>query len=159
MLHVISFTFFERFYIYLHSLITGEQLKGLAQDRLDEAKLMYQNNFYQGAYYLAGYAAEFALKALICKRLGVEVFIGGAGLAEVAKALQTHHLPTLMVFSGLFLALQEEKINNETLFKAWSKVSEWTEQRRYMPLECSQQTVSNFINATEKVMQWILNNY
>jgi hypothetical protein len=140
-------------------LIRGEQLKQLAHYRLDEARLLYTNDYYQGAYYLAGYAAEFSLKALICKRLGVEVFVGGSGLAEVSKALHTHHLPTLLVFAGLFPTLQDEKINNENLFKDWSKVSEWNEQRRYEPLECSQQTVNNFINATERVMQWILRHY
>ena len=140
-------------------MIRGEQLKQLAHYRLDEARLFYTNDYYQGAYYLAGYAAEFSLKALICKRLGVEVFVGGSGLAEVSKALHTHHLPTLLVFAGLFPTLQDEKINNENLFKDWSKVSEWNEQRRYEPLECSQQTVNNFINATERVMQWILRHY
>ena len=97
------------------------------------------------------------LKALVCKRLGVEVFIGG--FTDVAKALHTHHLPTLLVFAGLFPALQAEKIDDGDLFKDWSKVSEWNEQRRYEPLVCSQQTVINFINASERVMQWILKYY
>lgn len=140
-------------------MIKGEQLKELAQHRLDEAQLLYKHGYHQGAYYLAGYAVEFTLKALICKRLGIEVFVGGSGLGEVTKALHTHHLPTLLVFTGLFSKLQDEKINNENLFKDWSKVSEWNEQRRYEPLECSQQTVINFINATERVMQWILKHY
>jgi AbiV family abortive infection protein len=141
-------------------LITGEQLKELAHQRLAEAQLLYENGFYQGAYYLGGYAVEFALKALICKRLGFEVFGSRqAGLTDVSKALQVHHLPTLLAFAGLFPMLEEEKNNNEAFFKAWSKVSEWSEQRRYSPLECSPQTVINFINATENVMLWIFRNY
>lgn len=140
-------------------LIQGAQLKELAQHRLDEARLLNKNGYHQGAYYLAGYAVEFALKAVICKRLGVEVFAGGSNLAEVTKALHTHHLPTLLVFAGLFSSLQNEKNSNENLFKDWSKVSEWNEQRRYEPLTCSQLTVVNSINATERVMQWILKHY
>lgn len=92
-------------------MITGEQLKELAHHRLDEARLLYENEFYQGAYYLGGYAVEFALKALICKRLGFEVFGSRqAGLIDVSKALQIHHLPTLLAFAGLFPILEEEKI-------------------------------------------------
>lgn len=141
------------------SLIRGEQLKTLAEDRLNEAKLLCRNGYYQGAYYIAGYAVEFALKALICKRLGVEVFVGGPGMSEVTRSLQTHHLPTLLVFAVLFTDLQREKDINESLFKDWSKVAEWSEQRRYEPLSCSQQTVISFINASEHVMQWIFKHY
>lgn len=160
MLPTKSFTFFGcLFKITFYTLITGEQLKELAQHRLDESRLLYPGGYYQGAYYMAGYAVEFALKALICKRLGVEVFVKGHGFGQVSDALHTHHLPTLLVFAGLFPNLQDEKIANKNLFQDWSKVSEWTEQRRYEPLTCSQQTVINFINAVERIMQWILKHY
>ena len=39
----------------------GEQFKELAQYRLNEAYLLYANGYHQGAYYLAGYAAEFSV--------------------------------------------------------------------------------------------------
>lgn len=43
----------------------------MAEKRLEEAQLLYENKYYDAAYYLSGYAIEFALKAVICKRLNV----------------------------------------------------------------------------------------
>jgi len=40
-------------------------LQELAKLRLDEAKLLAREKRFSGAYYLAGYAIECALKALI----------------------------------------------------------------------------------------------
>lgn len=41
--------------------------KKLAVLRLKEAKVLLDNKCYEGAYYLAGYAVECALKACIAK--------------------------------------------------------------------------------------------
>ncbi|HLF84399.1 MAG TPA: HEPN domain-containing protein [Blastocatellia bacterium] len=43
-------------------------LKLLAVTRLREAKVLLANGEYSGAYYLAGYVVECALKACIAKR-------------------------------------------------------------------------------------------
>lgn len=130
----------------------------MAQQRLDEAKLLRANNFLQGAYYIAGYAVEFSLKALVCKRLGIEVFEGMSGMQDVSKALQTHNLGTLIVFAGLHQSLSVKKAE-QVFLTDWSRVSEWSEQRRYEPLTCNPLTVQNFINSTERVMAWILSHY
>jgi HEPN domain-containing protein len=42
-------------------------LQQLAELRITEAKVLLDNGFYAGAYYLAGYAVECALKACIAK--------------------------------------------------------------------------------------------
>lgn len=43
-------------------------LQNLAELRINEAKLLLDRGFYQGAYYVAGYAIECALKACIAKK-------------------------------------------------------------------------------------------
>jgi HEPN domain-containing protein len=43
-------------------------LQRLARIRIKEAKVLLENNCFDGAYYLAGYAVECALKACIAKQ-------------------------------------------------------------------------------------------
>lgn len=47
--------------------MTREDFQKLAILRLKEAKILYDNGCYAGAYYLAGYSIECALKACIAK--------------------------------------------------------------------------------------------
>ena len=42
-------------------------LQKLANLRIEEAKVLLDNGYYAGSYYLAGYAVECALKACIAK--------------------------------------------------------------------------------------------
>jgi len=37
--------------------------------RFEEAKILYKNKQYSGAYYLAGYAIELGMKACFCKKI------------------------------------------------------------------------------------------
>lgn len=48
-----------------------EEIKKLAFQRLKEAEILYKNEMYDGAFYLAGYSVELILKAKICERLGI----------------------------------------------------------------------------------------
>ena len=135
----------------------------MAKERLAEAELLYSNNFLQGAYYLAGYAVEFSLKSLICKRLGVEVFSQQKGGTNdwgstVAKALQIHELPALLVFAGIQPALKLA-LTEKSFFKDWSKVSEWDEQRRYQPIGSNKQVILEFIKSAKRIMEWVETHY
>ena len=48
--------------------MTRSDFQKLALVRLSEAKLLLRHRKYDGAYYLAGYAVECALKACLAKR-------------------------------------------------------------------------------------------
>lgn len=48
---------------------TRTEFRELADQRLDEAKALLDLGKWAGAFYLAGYAVELALKACIIKRL------------------------------------------------------------------------------------------
>ncbi len=135
----------------------------MAKDRLAEAELLCANDFLQGAYYLAGYAVEFSLKSLICKRLGVEVFYQPKGTlnpwsSTVAKALQIHELPALLVFAGIHPNLKTALLK-KSFFTDWSKVSEWDEQRRYQPIGSNKQIVIEFIKSAKRIMEWVETHY
>ena len=43
-------------------------LQALAQAKLDDAKLLFDNGRFSNAYYLAGYAVELGLKACIARQ-------------------------------------------------------------------------------------------
>ena len=49
--------------------MTRADLKNLSRLRINKAKLLLGNNKYSGAYYLAGYSIECALKACISRKI------------------------------------------------------------------------------------------
>jgi len=51
------------------SAISRDQLRLLAQEKIDDANLLFDHGRFSNAYYLYGYAVEFALKARIAKRI------------------------------------------------------------------------------------------
>ena len=49
--------------------MTRAEFQRLAEQRLVEAKVLLDEGHWDGAYYLAGYAVELALKACVIKML------------------------------------------------------------------------------------------
>jgi HEPN domain-containing protein len=54
---------------------TVQEIKDIAFERLQEAAILCDNEKYDGAFYLAGYAIELMLKAKICERFDVDTCI------------------------------------------------------------------------------------
>src|SRR6266496_3045339 len=99
----------------------------LARIRIREAKVLLDSGNYEGAYYLAGYAVECALKACIAKQTKRYDFPD----KRLANAIHTHNLTTLVEFAGLEADLR----NNAQMHKAfednWKVVKDWSETTRY----------------------------
>jgi HEPN domain-containing protein len=135
-------------------LATASELKMLAIERLTEAQLLCDNRFYTGAYYLSGYAIEFGLKAVICKKLAIEIFDKQVVSGNILKAFQIHDLTDLIILAGLNQQL-ETLISEDIVFsKNWSVVSAWNEQRRY-DFGCNSQTAQRFLVSVNKILIWI----
>jgi HEPN domain-containing protein len=49
--------------------VNRKDLQRLARTRLSEARVLLSAKKYDGAYYLAGYAIEFALKSCVAKQV------------------------------------------------------------------------------------------
>src|ERR1700761_174624 len=53
---------------FLHcTIMTRQLLIDLSRSRIKESKILFDNNEYNGSYYLAGYSVECALKACLSK--------------------------------------------------------------------------------------------
>jgi HEPN domain-containing protein len=104
---------------------TREQLKTLAQLRLREAEALFENGLYDGCAYMCGYVVEIALKAKICKTLGVEEYPD-----EFMKAFRTHDFDELKLLAGM----QDDPLAAADPFlENWSIVTRWEPEQRYEP--------------------------
>lgn len=136
------------------ALATSSDFRILALARQKETTALYENGFYDGAYYLSGYAVEFALKAAICKNLNMDIFVKNAVSGNVLKAFQIHDLPDLAVLAGLKQELAVLIDASSDFNRTWSLVSNWNEQRRYQS-GCNEETAKIFIDSVNIVMSWI----
>lgn len=98
----------------------------LAKLRVREAKLLLDNKFYEGAFYLAGYAVECALKACIAKQTKRFEFP-----PIDSKKFYTHKLGVLVDLAGLQSALEAEMTSVRAFRDNWAVVKDWKEDARY----------------------------
>ena len=80
-----------------------------------------------GAYYLAGYAVECAIKAGIAKATKRHDFPDKNRSAQS----YTHDLPTLLRLSGLQPAFDAATTDSPALAQNWAIVKNWRETCRY----------------------------
>jgi len=104
-----------------------QDLRELALLRLKEAQVLSANGCWSGAYYLAGYAMECALKACIAKATERYEF---PDLKRV-KSSYTHDLVELLRVADPKTLLRETMRSNRQLALNWAVVTEWSEQARY----------------------------
>src|SRR5215470_3829484 len=103
------------------------ELKGLSRTRLSEAVVLLEAGQYAGAYYLAGYAVECALKACIARKTRRYDFPD----RKRAQDSWTHDLTLLIQTAGLQLLLETEMRDDVKSGLNWSIVKERREISRY----------------------------
>lgn len=130
----------------------------LAIERLQEAECLIANGHFGGAYYIGGYAIELALKAVVCKKLDIEMFEKEAVPRHISKAFMIHNLLDLVFLAGLRNELMRACEKDGFLLDCWSLISNWSEQRRY-DLPCNAQTAKIFINSLKHVLRWLQLNW
>jgi hypothetical protein len=91
--------------------------------RIEEAGVLFKAKKYDGAYYLAGYAIECALKACIAKATRRHTFPD----KQFVNKCHTHNVEELVLHAGLKAALQADP----ALLLCWAVVKDWNEQSRY----------------------------
>lgn len=102
-------------------------LKALARTRLREAKALLASGHYSGAYYLAGYVVECALKACIAKETRRHDF------PDKKRTLDSwQHSPLKLVDAARLRTLLEAERRADPRFAAnWNVAEDWTEESRY----------------------------
>ena len=101
--------------------------RDLARVRLDEAGVLLAAGHYAGAYYLAGYAVECALKACIAKQTRAGDFPD----LDLARASYTHDLERLLSVAGLKDELKAALRSDSGFEIYWNVVSRWGAHSRY----------------------------
>lgn len=145
---------------------TPEIIRNLAALRLEEAQILVQNGKPDGAFYLAGYSVELALKAKVAERLGLPGLFDEqntnqqfAGLNELRRLVKTHNLTLLFVMSGLKAAFDQLRVTQAEFSTAASWLNDWNEGLRYRsPGAVTQMGVEHFISTLGEVtglLQWI----
>ena len=106
-----------------------------------------------GAYYLAGYAVECALKACICLKYAQYDWPEKKFVADS----HTHDLLDLVKMAGLASQKVTDATSDIAFSKNWQLVKDWSEQSRYKrySLVEAQMMFDAVDNNTNGVLSWI----
>lgn len=129
-------------------------LQQLALERIRDAAALLNAGQWSGAYYLAGYAVECALKACIAKMTNQFDFPD----KERAVKCYTHNIEELVRLAGLRSARDGDSKSNPLLEANWFIASDWDEQSRYeLWAEIDSRKLFNAVtDPTNGVMPWIM---
>lgn len=130
-----------------------DDLKELALIKLEDARVLLENERYDGAYYLCGYVVECGLKACIAKQTKQYDFPD----RNTVNQSWTHDLEKLVGTADLGSCLAEEMKKDKQFKQNWVVVKDWSEESRYQRL--GEQEARDLYSAiTDKeggVLQWI----
>jgi HEPN domain-containing protein len=128
-------------------------LQRLAGTRIREAKTLYKAGEYSGAYYLAGYAVECALKACIAKAVQRHDFPEKGHADKVF----THNLRDLLKLADLNDEMEAAKQASRNFAAGWDEAIKWSEASRYTIWTRNQAEVllDAILKRKDGVMPWI----
>lgn len=128
----------------------------LVDIRVKEAKILLDNQCFDGVYYLLGYAVECALKSCISKQFKEHDFPD----LQTVRDSYTHNLDKLLVVAGLKQNLYNQWQTMPKLRTNWLIVTTWSEQARYQH-NITEITAQDFYNAVTEtqtgVLSWLKN--
>jgi HEPN domain len=133
--------------------VDRRDLQELSKVRLKEARALLDLGFYDGAYYLAGYAVECALKACIAKDTRRHQFPE----KEKVNKSYSHVLLQLIKVAGLE-DVHHARVNGDPDFETnWDVVQSWSEESRYQrhSHESAQALLLAISDSRHGVMTWI----
>ena len=131
------------------------EFQKLSRLRVKEAKVLLDNRCYEGAFYLAGYAVECALKACIAKKTRRFEFP-----PRDSNKLYVHKLGALVELAGLQSALDAEMRRVKAFRDNWMVVKDWREDARYEAKIAKNQAEDLYAAITDdpnRVLSWLKN--
>ena len=127
----------------------------LTEIRMKEAKVLLDNKCYEGAYYLAGYAVECALKACIAKNTQLHDF---PPRWQMVRDYYQHGIQSLANLAQLQLALKNQKQSVVQFSLNWDLVCKWSSDKRY-ETQIDSKTARNLYraiaNSRNGVLVWL----
>jgi HEPN domain-containing protein len=126
----------------------------LAQIRIAEAQKLLEAGMPEGAYYLAGYAVECALKACIAKN--VKQFDFPPPKREI-ETYYTHNIEKLVEAAKLKSVLLKDSDSNPSLEANWQIVICWSEQGRYEINKANEAKtlIEAITNPSNGILTWV----
>lgn len=130
-----------------------KDLQELSKVRLKEANALCAKGLYDGAYYLAGYAVECALKACIAKKILRYEFPDKGKV----NSSYTHNLLDLISVAGLKDGLKEQASKDRDFQTNWEIVQLWSEQSRYQKYQAepTRELLAAIGERNHGVVSWI----
>ncbi|WP_395140707.1 HEPN domain-containing protein [Armatimonas sp.] len=125
--------------------MTQQDFQQLALERLADSQALLAAGRWGGAYYLAGYSVECALKACIAKKTQQGDFP-----SKDAPKFYTHNLVELLSHCGLGKPIGRES--------EWAIVRDWNEQSRYDPPKSQQDAKDIIVAITDQqkgILSWL----
>ncbi len=119
-----------------------------------EAKALLDQGQWDGAYYLAGYAVELALKACIIKSLlATDAFPD----KEFSRNCYTHDVEKLVVLAKLDVARKTDRDADPYLATNWGLARDWSEEKRYHRIDKTEAEIlyAAISDASHGVFPWI----
>jgi HEPN domain-containing protein len=132
--------------------IYRKDLKALAELRAAEARVLLSRGKQQGAYYLAGYAVECALKACIAKQTKRFEF---PPKRRYIEKVYSHDLGTLLDAAGLDAELEKEVATNRAFAANRNTVKDWNEESRYRISGLNGTDLCEAVTGPSGVLPWI----
>jgi len=132
--------------------IHRKDFKMLAELRAEESRILLAKGKQQGAYYLAGYAVECALKACIAKKTRRYEFPPKKSYVE---KIYQHNLDGLVNAAGLDAELKNEISANLAFAANWTTVKDWTAETRYRTSGLNGKDMYNAVVGADGVLPWI----
>jgi hypothetical protein len=128
---------------------TSDDFRLLAAARADEAQALLGASLFSGAFYLAGYAVEFGLKAILTRDLTPYGMPDKRGVSDA----WIHDLQTLAKDAGVADVIAADP----NVGPSWLAAKGWTEASRYRVV--TQQEAEDLVFAvtdpTSGVLPWL----
>jgi len=129
----------------------------LSAERIDDARTLLVGAKWSGAYYLAGYSLECALKSCVL------AYIERTGIIfedkKYAERCWTHNIEDLLGLAGLAVERERMAGANFTFGQNWTVAKDWSEQNRYrMSTQLKAEELFDALtDHTNGVLPWVRN--
>ena len=131
------------------------ELQQLSTERIEDARALLAAKRWSGAYYLAGYSLECALKSCVL------AYVERTGIIfedkKYAEKCWTHDIEELVRQAGLKVERDKAAGTNLNLGQNWLTARDWSESSRYrMSTQLqAEKLFSALSDSTDGVLSWV----